>query len=578
MARENFQSYIVTSSDPHISEYVAGHWKVRHWISGFTGSNGTLVVTQSECGLWTDGRYFLQAEEQLAGSDIKLFKMGNPGTPSFEDWLERVLDSGDYVGYDGGVFSVSAFKTLKSRFRLKKIEINHSCDLISEIWEDRPAVPCEPVFVHDRIFAGLSAAGKLGKVRGEMAKAGADCYVIGSLDDIAWLCNIRGNDIKFVPVATCYAFISMDEATIFIDSRKLSDTVKAELSQNGIKTAGYEEIEQKLSSLGKGKILFDPKKINCRLYDAINPDCEKEETAEITSRLKAVKNDVETANLRDCHISDGIAMAGFLHWIEQTIGKEKITELDVADKLREFRGCQEHNMGESFSTIAGYGDHGAIIHYSATRDSRYVLENKGLMVVDSGGQYLNGTTDITRTVVFDDVSEEEKHDYTMVLKALIALSSAKFIYGSTGAALDGIARKPLWDAGLDYAHGTGHGVGFFLSVHEGPQGISQAYGKVRLEQGMAVTIEPGLYRAGKHGVRTENIVMAVEDELTEFGQFMRFETMTLCPISLKGIDIDLLTEQEKAWLNDYHARVYEKLSPRLCDSEELWLRQNTRRI
>lgn len=579
MEQQGLDAYIIPSSDPHMSEYVADHWKARSWITGFTGSAGVFAATREKSGLWTDGRYFIQAESQLAGSEISLLKMGNAGVPTYTEWIAGVLNKGGCVGFSGKMISVFSFKEMEAKFLKKGITLDKNCDLLDEIWLDRPDIPTAPIFLHDIAYTGLSAKEKIEKVREEMGKVEADYYLISSLDDIAWLFNIRGDDVPYISVTICYALISMTGAFLFIDGRKVPSDVKQGLEENRIEVMGYDRIEEKLRTLEEGQsIAFDPKRTNCWLYSAIPSECKKVEVDEITAALKAVKNETELVNFEECQISDGIAMVKFLRWLENTIGQQEITEITVAQQLEYFRRQQNKNLGPSFTTIAGYRDHGAMMHYSATEENRYVLENKGMMVLDSGGQYLNGTTDITRTVVFDDISEEERHDFTMVLKAHLSLASAKFLYGATGSNLDILARKPLWDIGLDYKCGTGHGVGYCLSVHEGPQGFSQVPSKVKLEKGMVVTIEPGIYREGKHGVRIENMYRVVEDEKTEYGQFMKFKAMTYCPIERKGIDPKLLTENEKQWVNEYHAQVYRKLSPHLNDEEKVWLETKTRPI
>ncbi len=572
-------AYIIPSPDPHMSEYVADHWKARSWISGFTGSAGTFVVTKKESGLWTDGRYFIQAENQLEGTEIKLFKMGNNGVPTYTEWIESVLKPGECVGFSGKMISQFTYKEMEDKFSKKGISINTRHDLIDEIWKDRPEIPAAQVFAHDISFTGLSAGEKINKVRDEMKKVNAGYYVISSLDDIAWLFNIRGDDVPYVSVTVSYALISMTEAFLFINRNKVPSNVRKILNENNIQILEYEDIKEKLAELDKDQeVAFDAKRTNRWIYDAINSECKKVEIDEITTILKGVKNETELANIRQCQISDGIAMVKFLIWLEKNVEKEEITEITVDEKLEFCRRQQRNSLGPSFKTIAGYKEHGAMMHYTATEVSRYVLENRGLMVVDSGGQYLNGTTDITRTVVFDDVSDEEIFDFTMVLKANISLSSAKFMYGATGSNLDILARKPLWEIGMDYKCGTGHGVGYCLSVHEGPHGFSQVPNKVKLEKGMIITIEPGIYREGKHGVRIENMVLVVEDEKTEYGQFLRFEPISYCPISLKGINPELLTEQEIKWLNDYHDKVYERLSPYLDIDDKEWLKKSTRSI
>jgi len=579
MEKYGLDAYIIPSSDPHLSEYVADHWKAREWISGFTGSAGTFVATKEESGLWTDGRYFIQAEKQLEGSEIKLFRMGNQGVPTYTEWISEKLKKGGTVGFDGKTVSIFNFREMENKFMPKGIKINKGHDLISEIWSDRPPIPAARVFIHDIKFTGLSAKDKIEKVRDEMKKLGAGNYLISSLDDIAWLFNIRGDDVSFISVTIAYALISMEKAYLFINLSKLPENVLTTLKENDVEVLDYSAVKEKVEALSSEEsIAFDIKKTNCWLYDAIPSGCRKVEIDEITTALKAVKNQTEIENFNKCQINDGIAMVKFLMWLEKNVGKQEISEITVADKLKYFRAQQPDNIGLSFATIAAYKDHGAMMHYSATEESKYMIEDKGLMVLDSGGQYLSGTTDITRTIVFNEITEEERTDFTLVLKAHIALASAKFLYGATGSNLDILARKPLWEVGLDYKCGTGHGVGYCLSVHEGPHSISPVPNKTKLEKGMIVTIEPGIYREGKHGIRTENMVLVVEDEKTEYGQYLRFEPMTLCPISLKGINPDMLTENEKNWLNGYHRKVRETLSPYLDEEEKAWLEENTRSI
>lgn len=579
MKRKNIDAYIVPSADPHMSEYVANHWKSREWISGFTGSAGTFVATMKESLLWTDGRYYIQAEEQLSGSEIKLCKMGAPGVPEYTQWLADNLENGETVGFSAKTISVSLFKEMEKKFSAKGIKINKNNDFIEELWTDRPQIPAAAVFEHDIKYAGLTVNEKLGMLRESMKKEHVDYYLVSSLDDIAWLFNIRGGDVEYIPVTIAYALISQTEAFLFINQDKVPESVSSMLKDNGVSILGYESVTEKLNSLAAGRsIAHDPDRTNCWLYDSIPEGCKKEEIDELITKLKAIKNSTEITNFEKCQISDGAAMVKFLIWLEKNVDSGKVTEITIADKLKEIRAQQPDNMGPSFNTIAAYKDHGAKMHYSATEDSKYTLENKGLMVLDSGGQYLSGTTDITRTIVFDETTEEEKFDFTMVLKAHISLASAKFLHGATGSNLDVLARKPLWEIGIDYKCGTGHGVGYCLSVHEGPQRFSPIPNKVKLEKDMVITIEPGIYKEGKYGIRIENMVLVVEDEKTEFGQFMRFEPMTLCPISLKGINPQMLTEQEKEWLNNYHKTVFEKLSPYLDDEEKEWLKENTREI
>lgn len=578
MSKQGIRAYIIPSSDPHMSEYVADHWKARAWISGFNGSAGTVVVTDRESGLWTDGRYFLQAEKQLEGSEIKLFKMGLPETPTYIDWIADKLQPGDTAGFNGELISVSAMKDMKNKFDNKEIKIDARFDFISEIWKDRPEKPSTAVVEHEKQYAGLTAAEKISKVREELKKAGADSYIISSLDDIAWLFNIRANDVSYVPVAISYAVITPESASLFINGNRISEAAAAMLKKNGVTIEAYEAIAERFASPGGSKVAYDPGRTNCRLYYSLNDDCKKIAVDEITAKLKAVKNPVEIENIRNSQVRDGVAMVQFLYWLDENIGKEAITELDVEEKLIYFRSLQGKNMGASFKTIAGYADHGAIMHYGASEESSYVLKNKGLMIVDSGGQYLDGTTDITRTVVLGELTQEEKRDFTFVLKSHIALAEARFLHGTTGSGLDILPRYPLWKEGLNYRHGTGHGVGYYLSVHEGPQSVSSTMNKVVLEPGMLLTDEPGLYTEGKHGVRTENILLIVEDEKTEYGQFLKFEVLTFCPVDLRGIEPALLSGEEKDWLNNYHRQVYEKLSPHLDNEVKEWLKDKTKQV
>lgn len=579
MKENHMDAYMIPSFDAHQSEYVADHWKSRAWISGFTGSVGTVVITMDTNGLWVDGRYHIQAEKQLKGSGIELFKISHAKDTSYIDWLRDTLPEGSSVGFDGKVVPQSLVEEMKEKLSKKKMTLNGKKDLVDLIWKDRPEIPKTQIFLHDVKFAGKSAKEKLSIVREEMGKKGADYYLLASLDDIAWLYNIRGKDVENNPVVISYALISQEKAWLFVDSSKVTEEVKKSLKSNDVEIKGYNEIQEKILSIEKGSsIFFDPDKINYWLYNAIPKGCKEIKERNITTDLKAVKNATEIKNWKACQIRDGVAMVKFIKWLEENVGKKEITEISAADRLETFRSEVEHFMGTSFDTIGGYKDHAAMMHYKATEEGQYILKKEGMFLVDSGGQYLDGTTDITRTFVLGDLSEEEKHDFTLVLKAHIALSRVKFLHGATGSNLDVIARQPIWEEGLDYKCGTGHGIGFFLNVHEGPQNFSPVPNTVTLEKGMVVTNEPGIYKEGKHGVRIENTLLVVEDEKTEFGQFMRFETISFCPIDLKGIDGTILTEKEKNWLNNYHKQAYEALSPYLNQEEKEWLKRETRRI
>lgn len=579
MKQNGMDAYIIPSSDPHQSEYVAEHWKARAWISGFTGSAGTVVITMNDGGLWTDGRYFIQAEKQLEGSGIRLFKMAQPGVPTYTEWLLDTLKDGGCVGFDGKLFAASRVREMTELFNKKGIKINKEHDLIDCIWKDRPEVPANPIMIHDVKFAGKSAKEKLDEVRAEMKKKRAGFYVISSLDDIAWLLNIRGNDVLNNPVVISHVLVTMNEALLFIDERKVDKDAVKELSLSGIKVLPYESIEEHISRIAsKETVLLDGDRVNSKLCDAINKDCKRVEEPNVTTKLKAIKNDVEIKNLRRCLVRDGVAMVKFLYWLDENIGKTEITEISASDKLEELRSQQDYYMGLSFDTIGGYKEHAAMMHYKATKESDYSLKAEGMFLVDSGGQYLDGTTDITRTIVLGKLTEEEKRDFTLTLKGNIALSRAVFLHGSTGSNLDILARLPLWEQGIDYKCGTGHGVGFFLNVHEGPQGFRQTPNNITMEKGMIVTNEPGVYKEGKHGIRIENMLLVVEGQETEFGQFMGFDAITYCPIDLDGVEPSLLSDNERQWLNDYHKKVYEELSPYLNASEKEWLKRETREI
>ncbi|MGN9163707.1 aminopeptidase P family protein [Tissierellaceae bacterium HCP3S3_D8] len=579
MKDRGITAYIVPTADPHQSEYVADHYKSRAWISGFTGSAGTVVVTEEDAILWTDGRYFIQAESQLKGSEYKLFKMGIPGFPSYIEWLQDNLKDGETIGFDGRIYSQSAFEELEEKFKNKDIKFVYEYDLVGEIWSNRPEIPKRDVFIHEVKYTGLTGKEKIQRVRGIMDKKGADYFLIGSLDDIAWLYNIRGRDIVNNPVTISYGLVSMDGAYIFVDRDKINGEVERFLEENGVEVREYKEVVDVVGDIRKGStVLLDKSRINRWLYDVIPEGCRIIDEMDITTRLKGAKNEVEIKNQRNAYIKDGVALTKFLYWLDSNIGKIKITELSAGKKVEEFREEQDLYIEPSFGTISAYGANAAMAHYSADEDSNAVLQEKGLYLVDSGGQYLDGTTDITRTIALGDISDEEKRDFTLTLKGHINLNSARFLEGTTGYQLDIICRYPLWKEGIDFKHGTGHGVGFLLNVHEGPHRISSVPNNIALEKGMVVSIEPGVYKAGKHGIRIENIVVVDRDIETESGQFMKFETLSLAPIDLKAVDPSLLSQEEKDWLNNYHRNVYDKISPYLAEEEKTWLKEQTRSI
>lgn len=576
MKQNNIDVYVIPSSDYHQSEYTTDYFKSREWISGFTGSAGTVVVSMSEMVLFTDGRYFLQAEEELKNTEIKLFKMGEENVPSVEEYINEKLSKGDALGFDGKLFSELQVDKMKNALTSSNIEIKGNIDLFDEIWLDRPSLPKGEVCVHDISFSGKSVEEKLNLIREKMREKNVDYYLLNCLDAIAWTFNIRGEDIPYNPVVLSYALISLDGSKLFINKDKLDEGMNIYLKKSQISVYDYSDVAKELRAIKREEsIYFDPSKISNWCYNSIDIGVKKIKGADIVENLKAVKNEVEIENFKNAQKRDGVAMVKFLCWLDKFIGKKEITEITASEKLEQFRMKGKNYVSLSFETIAGYRDHAAIVHYSAKRETDYKLEASGMLLVDSGAQYLDGTTDITRTIVLGDITDEEKRDATLVLKGHIALSMAKFPYGTTGTHLDILARTPLLSEGKNYNHGTGHGIGYLLSVHEGPQRISPYYSKVILKDGMLITNEPGFYKKGKYGIRTENILLVREDYENEFGVFMKFETTTLCPIDLRGIDIELLNTTEKIWLNNYHKEVYESLSPSLSEEECSWLKAHT---
>lgn len=579
MKDNGIDAFIVPSSDNHLSEYVGEHFKCRQWISGFTGSAGTVVVTMDEAHLWVDGRYHIQAERQVKGSSFVVEKMGIPGVKKYTEWIGDKLQSGDTIGFNGKVMPVDALKDFEAIAQNKALKTKLVEDLFEKLWKDRPQLPKEEVFVHEVKFSGKSTLEKLREVREKMVSEGATHYLIASLVDIAWLLNLRGNDVPNNPVFLSYLLMDMNSCTLYVDKSKLSRAALEQLDSSAVKIKDYEEVTQDLALLGEeAVILYDSSKTNLWLKEAIKPQVKCIERRDITTELKAIKNAVELKNLENCQVKDGVAMVKFLYWLKTNLRKIEITELSAADKLEQLRREQEHCLGISFDTISAYGANAAMMHYKATEENCAVLEPRGFYLLDSGGQYLDGTTDITRTYALGELTQEEKEDYTLVLKGHIALNKAIFLYGATGSNLDVIARKPMWDRGLDYKCGTGHGVGFLLSVHEGPQGFSQVPNTVKLTEGMIITNEPGIYKEGRHGIRTENTMLVVPYMETEFGKFMKFDVISYCPIDLEPIVVEMLTEEERQWLNDYHKLVYNKLSGNLNEEERSYLAFATRSI
>lgn len=577
MKERGIDAFIIPSSDNHGSEYVSDYFRVRQWISGFTGSAGTVVITEKEAHLWVDGRYFLQGEQQIQGTEYVLERMGEPGVKTYAQWICDNVKSGGTVSFNGKVFTVAELHDLERTFREKGIEITPEEDVFDELWKDRPTMPNKKVFIHEDSYTGKTVEEKLALVKEGMNKINANNLLLASLDDIAWLLNLRGGDVECNPVFLSYFLISDSNYTLYIDKEKLNDEIINILGSKFVNIKDYNDVAADLK-LVKGTITFDPAKTNVWLKKAINEEVNIVERRNITTDLKARKNPTELKNIENAHVKDGIAMVKFIKWVKENVNNNEITEISAADKLERFRAEGKDFIDISFDTIAGYGPHGAIIHYKASEESNSKLQPKGLFLVDSGAQYLDGTTDITRTIALGQLTDEEKIDYTLVLKGHLNLLTAVFLEGTPGCSLDILARRALWSKGLDFKHGTGHGVGYLLNVHEGPQGIRRELNPVALEEGMIVSNEPGVYKAGKHGVRIENLIAVQSKEKNEFGKFMCFKNLTLCPYELDAIEISLLTDEEKGWLNDYHKNVFDTLSPYLSEDEISWLKNSTKAI
>ena len=584
MKEKNIYAYIVPSSDYHQSEYVGDYFKSREFMSGFTGSAGTLIISMDEAGLWTDGRYFIQAENELKDSGIKLFKMGEEGVPTIEEYLLEKLPKNSTLGFDGRVMSVKEGQSLANKLAFKGINIEYKYDLVNDIWEDRCSLPTEKAFLLGTEYSGESFSDKLSRIRAVMKEKKATTHILASLDDIAWLFNIRGRDVKSNPVVLSYAVISIDSVYLFIDKNKIGEDIRAELSKENVQIKGYEEVYEFIKNIDENEVvLIDTSKVNYAIYSNIPSNVQKIEERNPSILFKSIKNEIELKNIRNSHIKDGVAFTKFMYWLKNNIGKIEITEISATQKLEEFRREQDKFIEPSFSTIAAYKDHAAMMHYSATEESNYKLEPRDLFLVDSGGQYFDGTTDITRTIALGPIPENVRKDFTNVVRGMIRLSKAKFLYGCRGYNLDILARGPLWEEGIDYKCGTGHGIGFVLNVHEGPNGFRW---KVRediddsciLEEGMVTTNEPGVYVENSHGIRIENEIVVRKAEKNEYGQFMDFEVITFAPIDLDAIDESLILKDEKVYLNNYHKQVYDKISLYLNEEEKQWLKTYTREI
>ncbi|WP_262245334.1 aminopeptidase P family protein [Parapedobacter soli] len=577
MKEKHIDAYLIPSSDPHVSEYLPDRYKCIAWASGFTGSAGTLAITQSFAGLWTDSRYFVQAREQLAGSGYELVELTVQHAAEYADWLAENLPRGTIVAFDGWLMSAALAAAVQQRLLVAGIEVINDIDLLTPIWHSRPALPQNPVYLLEETITGETTASKLARVRVEITKSHVDAHLISSLDDIAWLLNMRGSDVVCNPVALAFLLVTPADAILFVDQVKLSPRERAELLAGGVEIADYAAVEGYLRRLSGKTFLLDPRRTCSHVYDILLPNVR--ESSNPTTRFKAVKNDVEIAHIRETMVKDGVALTRFFKWLEETMGKEEtVTELSIAERLRQFRSEQSGFVGESFDTIAGYRAHGALPHYKATTASDSELQPNGLLLIDSGGQYRTGTTDITRVVSLGNCTAEERVDYTLVLKAMIEGCTAVFPRGTRGYQIDAITRKPLWDELRNYGHGTGHGVGFFLNVHEGPHTFNGAAVDVPVELGMVTSIEPGLYREGVYGIRIENLVLSVGHADTSFGSFVAFETLTICYIDTQLVDRSLLDTKHVTWLNAYHEMVYRRLEPYLTAEEQLWLAKKTKAI
>ena len=587
MKREHLAAFIFPSTDPHQSEYVAGHWKGREYISGFNGSAGTAVVTMTSAALWTDSRYFLAAEEQLKGTEYQLMKLKVEGTPTIAEWLgQELMGTGpvspNEVAIDGSCCSANSVKELIADLRKQGgMTLRTNLDPLKMIWTDRPPIPENPVEIYPLEYAGESVCDKIARICKALREKHADGMLMAALDDIAWTLNLRGSDVHCNPVFVSYLLISSKDVTLYINKAKLSPKVMAYLKSENLKVEDYEQVEDGLKRYFEYNILLDPDEINYRLYEVVRnkgrqnglPKTEIIEDESPVKRMKSVKNEREIAGFRSAMLRDGIAMTKFLYWLHTKVAANSpLTELSVSEKLERFRSEQPLYRGLSFDTIAGYQEHGAIVHYEATPETDMPLKPEGFLLLDSGAQYLDGTTDITRTIPLGPLTDEQKRVYTLVLKGHIQIELCKFPTGASGTQLDILAREALWREGLNYLHGTGHGVGSFLNVHEGPHQIRMEWKPAPLVAGMTVTDEPGIYLAGKFGVRIENTLLVTPYKETEFGQFLQFDSLTLCPIDTSPIIVDMLLPEEISWLNTYHQRVFDTLSPHLTQEESAWLR------
>lgn len=573
LREHQLEAYIFPSTDPHSGEYVPNHWMTREWISGFNGSAGTAVVTLQDAALWTDSRYFLAASEQLEGTPFQLMKLKIPGTPSIAEWLGQVLPKNSIVGMDGWVNTIADIRGMKEELEFQGLKLELGNDPAKRLWEDRPALPDDQIEIHPLKFAGETTTSKLSRLRKELLALHAEGTIVSQLDEIAWLCNLRGKDVHCNPVFVSYMIVTQQNATLYISPKKVTEEVKAYLKEQDILLKEYEEILDDLKLYPQPSLMIDPSTSNWELIAHLPDSCHVVEHNSILAPMKAIKNETEIQGYRNAMLRDGIAMVKFLHWLETALRTGQETELSVDKKLTSLRAQQPLYRDISFDTIAGYGPHGAIVHYEATSETDIPLEPHGLLLLDSGAQYQDGTTDITRTIALGPLTEQEKVDYTLVLKGHIRLALCKFPAGSSGTQIDACARYAMWQEGVNFLHGTGHGVGSYLNVHEGPHQIRMNYIPAPLCANMTVTDEPGIYRAGSHGVRIENTMLITPYLNNEFGEFLQLEALTLCPIDKTPIVRERMEKDEIQYLNEYHQRVYRELAPHLNDEEKAWLKE-----
>lgn len=582
MEERRIDAYLIPTSDYHESEYVGEHFACRKYITGFTGSAGTALIMKDWAGVWTDGRYFVQAAKELEGTGVELMKMGQPGVPKLEEFLDEHMPEFGILGFDGRVVNAQMGDYLQELLRHKRVSIAYTEALVGEIWEERPKLPAEPVWILEEQYAGKSAADKIADLRREMEKYRTEAHIITTLDDIVWLLNIRGNDIPCNPVVLSYLVVTLDKIYLFVNPAVISDEVRTYLTGLGVELCPYQDIYTFVKAIHASGVLLEKGKVNYMIVQNLHESNKIVDRMNPTSWMKAKKNATEIENLKKAHIKDGVSMTKFIYWMKQNIGKEPMTECSVADRIDAMRK-EQGALDMSFSTISAYGANAAMCHYHAVPETCATLEPKGLYLVDSGGQYLEGTTDITRTFALGPVTEEEKEHYTLVMMSMLRLGHVKFLHGCSGLNLDYVAREPFWTRGLDYNHGTGHGIGYLLNVHERPMGIRfrvvpERQDSAPFEAGAVCSDEPGLYLEGRHGIRLENQMFCKEAEKTEYGQFLCFEFLTYVPLDLEPLKVELMEERDIAYLNAYHAEVYEKIAPYLTEEEAVWLKEATRPV